>query len=602
MSNSPMSDMLKILKLIDCAREKTKMDGNYDEVIKDYEHILNFSVKTARGVEEKIAVQFTSLRKKLVEELEVLYDLRKELQVISSTTVRENGNSNNGGENGALNNDPDIWPPPTPLSGAGRPSVNQPLSAKRNENVPAWARAREANTEQDRQNNAGIVSRPSVRKPAVPITSNRNNGDDSSSAARVQRLRNEREQNNLQNNIPAGRRRTSNSASNLSSAPNAGANNPGNPVNSAAARRAAAVAAGNSASAANAKAAKQKARNNGEKLKYSELARQEGWTDVELIEGIESNILDTKVNVSWDSIAGLGEAKALLQEAVVLPLWMPDYFKGIRRPWKGVLMFGPPGTGKTMLAKAVASECNTTFFNVSASTLSSKWRGEAEKMVRILFDMARYYSPSTIFFDEIDSLAGSRGAANEHEASRRVKTELMVQMDGVDGDDDGTADGDNEGEEGEGKKRKTVIVLAATNTPWDLDEALRRRLEKRVYIPLPDEEGRIALFKINMLSVNKDPDVDWNELAAKSKGYSGADVANVCRDAAMMSVRRIMEEARKKGLNKEAMQAMLKQQNEALNTAVSREDFLIALSKVNRSVSDHDLERFTEWMAEFGSA
>ncbi len=353
MSNSPMSDMLKILKLIDCAREKTKLDGNYDEVIKDYEHILNFSVKTARGVEEKIAVQFTSLRKKLVEELEVLYDLRKELQVISSTTVRENGSSNNGGENGAPNSDPDIWPPPTPLSGAGRPNLNQPHSAKRNENVPAWARAREVNTDQDRQNNAGAVGRANVRKPSVPVMGNRNsgnaNGDDNSSAARVQRLRNDREQNNLQSNLPPHRKRSSHSASNLSSAPaNAGANNAGNPVNNAAARRAAAMAVGNSASAANAKAAKQKARNSGEKLKYSELAKQEGWADVELIEGIESNILDTKVNVSWESIAGLGEAKSLLQEAVVLPLWMPDYFKGIRRPWKGVLMFGPPGTGTSL--------------------------------------------------------------------------------------------------------------------------------------------------------------------------------------------------------------------------------------------------------------
>ena len=252
-----------------------------------------------------------------------------------------------------------------------------------------------------------------------------------------------------------------------------------------------------------------------------------------------------------------------------------------------------------MLAKAVASECNTTFFSVSASTLSSKYRGESEKMVRILFEMARYYSPSTIFFDEIDSLAGSRGAATEHEASRKVKTELMVQMDGVDAGDD---DDEEKDENGNKKEKKTVIVLAATNTPWDLDEALRRRLEKRIYIPLPEEEGRRELFRINMKGVEIDPDVDLEELALKSSGYSGADVANVCRDASMMSVRRIMESARKQGLNKEEMQAMLKNEKEALHTAVSREDFLVALSKVSKSVSDNDLKRFQEWMAEFGSA
>ncbi len=170
------------------------------------------------------------------------------------------------------------------------------------------------------------------------------------------------------------------------------------------------------------------------------------------------------------------------------------------------------------LAKAVASECNTTFFNVSASTLSSKWPGESEKMVRILFEMARYYSLSTIFFDEIDSIAGSRGGANEHEASRRVKTELMVQMDGVGGDDGNDEKSDSASSQSPDEvnnNRKVVIVLAATNMPWDLDEALRRRLEKRVYIPLPDVEGRTDLFRSNMKDVEVDPDVDLDELARK---------------------------------------------------------------------------------------
>jgi len=208
---------------------------------------------------------------------------------------------------------------------------------------------------------------------------------------------------------------------------------------------------------------------------------------------LERDMLEKKPDVSFDDIAGNETAKDLLQEAVLLPILMPEYFQGIRRPWKGVMMFGPPGTGKTMLAKAVATQGGTTFFNVSASSLASKYRGDSEKLVRILFEMARFYAPSTIFFDEIDSLGGKRGESSEHEASRRVKTELLVQMDGI------------SSVEGEGK---IVMVLAATNRPWDLDEALRRRLEKRIYIPLPNSECRKQLFDISLKNVSIENDAD----------------------------------------------------------------------------------------------
>ena len=300
--------------------------------------------------------------------------------------------------------------------------------------------------------------------------------------------------------------------------------------------------------------------------------------DAELVDMLERDILQKNPNIRWDDIADLAEAKRLLEEAVVLPMWMPDFFKGIRRPWKGVLMVGPPGTGKTMLAKAVATECGTTFFNVSSSTLTSKYRGESEKLVRILFDMARFYAPSTIFVDEIDSLCSRRGSDTEHEASRRVKSELLIQMDGITNSEDPS---------------KVVMVLAATNFPWDIDEALRRRLEKRIYIPLPNQEGREALLKINLKDVEKADDLDITSIAQLMKGYSGADITNVCRDACMMVMRR-----RITGLTPEQIRSLSK---EELELPVSPGDFLDAIRKVNKSVSAEDLAKYDKWMQEFGS-
>lgn len=301
--------------------------------------------------------------------------------------------------------------------------------------------------------------------------------------------------------------------------------------------------------------------------------------DTDLVEMLERDIVQKDPNIHWDDIADLAEAKRLLEEAVVLPMWMPDFFKGIRRPWRGVLMVGPPGTGKTMLAKAVATECGTTFFNVSSSTLTSKYRGESEKLVRLLFEMARFYAPSTIFIDEIDSLCSRRGSESEHEASRRVKSELLVQMDGMSSITD--------------EPGKVVMVLAATNFPWDIDEALRRRLEKRIYIPLPTLEGREALLAINLKEVKVVEDLELKSVARRLEGYSGADITNVCRDASMMSMRRKIA-----GLK--PMEIRNLNQDE-LDMPVSKQDFMEAVQKCNKSVSKEDLEKYEKWMEEFGS-
>ena len=176
---------------------------------------------------------------------------------------------------------------------------------------------------------------------------------------------------------------------------------------------------------------------------------------------------------------------------------MPDFFVGLRRPWKGVLLYGPPGTGKTLLAKALATQGKTTFFNVSPTTFASKWKGESEKLVRILFEMARFYAPSTIFIDEVDSV-GTKRSDGESEASKKVLAEMLVQMDGI---SEMNSEEDNDKNNNKEIKPKFVMVMGATNLPWDLDEALRRRFEKRIYISLPNKVGRKQMFNINFKGI-----------------------------------------------------------------------------------------------------
>eukprot|EP00088_Acartia_fossae_P063884 TRINITY_DN7827_c0_g1_i1.p1 TRINITY_DN7827_c0_g1~~TRINITY_DN7827_c0_g1_i1.p1 ORF type:complete len:437 (-),score=113.46 TRINITY_DN7827_c0_g1_i1:274-1584(-) len=237
---------------------------------------------------------------------------------------------------------------------------------------------------------------------------------------------------------------------------------------------------------------------------------------------LEGAIVVEKPNVKWSDVAGLESAKEALKEAVILPIKFPHLFTGNRKPWKGILLFGPPGTGKSYLAKAVATEANnSTFFSVSSADLVSKWLGESEKLVKNLFEMAREQKPSIIFIDEVDSLTSSR-SDNESESARRIKTEFLIQMQGVGNDNDG------------------ILVLGATNIPWVLDSAIRRRFEKRIYIPLPEESARVTMFKVHMgetpCSLTEN---NYRELAHNTEGYSGADIALVVRDALMQPVRRV---------------------------------------------------------------
>ncbi|KAH8293024.1 hypothetical protein KR054_008269 [Drosophila jambulina] len=297
-----------------------------------------------------------------------------------------------------------------------------------------------------------------------------------------------------------------------------------------------------------------------------------------LVDTLEKDILQRHPCIKWTDVAGLNEAKTILQEAVVLPVIMPEFFKGIRRPWRGVLMVGPPGTGKTMLAKAVATECGTTFFNVSSSTLTSKYRGESEKLVRLLFEMARFYAPSTIFIDEIDALCASRGSDSEHEASRRFKAELLIQMDGLNASM---------------QEEKVIMVLAATNHPWDIDEAFRRRFEKRIYIPLPNEDTRSALLKLCLKDVCLSPNLNTGLIGDELQGYSGSDISNVCRDASMMAMRRLIS-----GRTPDQIKQI---RREEVDLPITLQDFQDARQRTKKSVSADDVARFEKWMEEYGS-
>lgn len=258
-----------------------------------------------------------------------------------------------------------------------------------------------------------------------------------------------------------------------------------------------------------------------EEAKSSKKKKKKAKISKDLLDQLEENIIPKgQTGVCWDDIKGLSDVKKILMETIIYPQKRPDLFEGIRAPAKGILFYGPPGNGKTMLAKAVASECDCTFISISAASLMSRFLGEGEKLMRGLFQLAEERSPSVIFFDEIDSLLSSR-SNNEHEASRRMKTEFLVQLDGV------------------GSSTDNILVLAATNRPFDLDSAALRRLPKRILIGLPDKEVIEAMVRNYLKSIKTDfadDDDKIDEVVAMLDGLSGSDIKTVIQCAAMAPI------------------------------------------------------------------
>lgn len=293
-----------------------------------------------------------------------------------------------------------------------------------------------------------------------------------------------------------------------------------------------------------------------------------------------------EIDVTFNDIGALPKVKEALHELAILPMTHPVLFSRgtLRRASSGILLFGPPGTGKTMLAKAVAKESHATFINISMSSLTSKWYGDAEKYVSGLFSLARKLSPSIIFIDEVDSLLSARGGF-EHEASRRMKNEFMAHWDGL--------------KSASGNK---VLVMAATNRPFDLDDAVLRRLSRRLLVDLPDQAARVQILQKVLQHEELAADVDLTAIAAKTQGYSGSDLKALCVAASYQAVRKFMADLRQnESLGDTSAPATSTVGAEYLRP-LDQADLLAALNEVKPTVSDKSLSisELHRWNELFG--
>ncbi len=284
----------------------------------------------------------------------------------------------------------------------------------------------------------------------------------------------------------------------------------------------------------------------------------------------EELVMNEKPKVNWAEVVGLDTAKKAVKEAIVYPVQRPDLFP---LGWpRGILLFGPPGCGKTLLAAAVATEIDANFYSIDAASIMSKWLGEAEQNVAKLFGSARKSAvegkPAIVFVDELDSLMGNH--SNEVGGEIRVKNQFLKEMDGI--VDKG--------------KALHVYVIGATNKPWDLDWAFIRRFQKRILVPLADHATRLNMLKLYSSNLQIDCDVDLDELARLAEGFSGSDIRDVCQSAQLSLIGEFFESG--KAMDKEAKPRSL-----------TMADFRQILEERKPSVSLDMLSQYNRWFEAF---
>ena len=277
-----------------------------------------------------------------------------------------------------------------------------------------------------------------------------------------------------------------------------------------------------------------------------------------------------KPDISWNDIAGLETPKRAIEESIIFPVRRPDLFP---LGWpRGILFFGPPGCGKTLLAAAIASEIKGMFFCADAASLMSKWLGESERNVSQLFSKAREVSengqPAIVFIDEIDSLMGVRG--EEVGGEVRVRNQFLKEMDGI----------------LDKNKKFHVYLIGATNKPWVLDEPFIRRFQKRIYVPLPDVKSRMDMFQIYSQNLKFENNVDFAELGRRTEGYSGGDIRDLFQSTQLKVVRDFFQRGSANDLN-------------AIPDPITMEDFQTIIGGRRPSVSQNVIKRYFDWDENF---